>query len=342
MNSSKQDIPEMDDLVLIDELSEIPELIELSERLDEPAIKELQNTSAVDLLLINAVENQNLQLLQLVVNNGYSNKVVKRLLKYSAFDSVSYLYLMALKYNHMLCKQTIIHVDGMAFVMGFKLHVNYFLEEASSDNINLDDQYEFRIYCMNILKMLWPIKQSVELQYITLKIANYYANQLLPDTIQNDKNNVDSTYVLCAIHEQIYNCLLLIKEFYAMEGFVKLLLFPSNLVWIFHSLFNPMDKSILEHMKLHNIGIKIIDNGSKISPHADISHALYVTLFKQTYNINRIITDIKTVYKYDSMLDTIAMLNNGSTGPAITRDKLIPLMVYDFIITHELSDYLIA
>jgi hypothetical protein len=209
--------------------------------------------------------------------------------------------------------------------------------DIGSKETNSNEEIDVR--ADSIIELLWPTKQSNELDYIYLQLIKKFLNLNLEDLLEIQpylKNNINFFQMIGAITEIIHNYFLLLKEFYKTENIDRQLLFPSKIVWCFDNADNPIEKNINSYVQEHSELLTNDEFGVSI----DLSIEKYHEFIKKTFDFDKIISIIKKKYYFDQIESIIKILNTKSKY-SITKDQIISLIVYDFVANNSLINYLL-
>ncbi|XWV25899.1 putative orfan [Tupanvirus soda lake] len=288
------------------------------------------------------IENKMPDIISQAIKTEIPEKLVNSMLESVDPGTEQFKYLMALKIMQMSKSCTPKNYQDLKLYIGYRF---YFFFDLKIDDTNANatiletdfDSEKFKMYCDDIMKLLWPEKQTEDLEYVVLQLGNYFL------TLENlfavhphlKQNTLTLFKLLCSIHEIIHIYYALLKEYYQIEGITKNINFPTSLSWIFDNQENPIEKTLNA-----NIGELVLMQDNEMRNYADITIEQFHGFIKKTYDFKKIFDSIRTFYFADELMNIIKTLDSSNNYP-VNKEQIISFLLYDFIINHDISDFLL-
>ena len=297
---------------------------------------EFNQASNNEYMLYDAIKFEDVNMLAEVVKNGISKDALINLWECTNKGSTKFKYMIALTVLSMFDTYSDENFLGLKHCVGVQFVSLLSGPESNRPNQTMES---FEAYCDDVLKMLWPIDIPNELGFNVLHLAYYFLTfeNLLQAQPYLDKENTTLYQMTCGIHEMIHCYFLLLSEFYKSTNIEKEVMFPPIIGWCFDNPNNPIEKTINAYLIQHP---EIPKKKEIFGDSIDLSIDKFHELIKETYNFDKIISELKILYFIDQLEDTIAMLDTESKY-SVTKHQIISYIVMEFIINNSFADFLI-
>lgn len=305
----------------------------------------------LETLLKKGIEQKDITTLSHVAKHDIPFELVVEMLKTFNYETdIEWKYLTTLKLMWISNSFNETHVTYLRKNIGYNCTRNYLSIPNIPDPIEFSEHFfkspeffayynssKFMTYCNNILTIFWEQKMGT-FENIVLSIINFYLDP--PNLFKSQpfmrNNNFQILQLVSAVTEIIGVFFLIVGDMFKQFGIKKKITYPKMITWVFENNGNPIEQTINKYLSDHpEIKLETGVQGKVLK----IKNDTYNNLVRETYHIKTMIGAIIKCYHMDEMLDLIKSLDRTNRYP-MTTEQLIPIVVYDFIVGHNMYQFI--